>query len=89
MADKDYEEGFGTLGMVFAFFGGAVAGAAAAMLLAPKNGEETRRQIKTLASSAADRIAKAPEALKGVGESVMNRFSRSKDELDEIIPTRH
>lgn len=31
---------------IFAFFGGLIVGAAAALLLAPDSGEETRKKIK-------------------------------------------
>lgn len=34
---------------ILAFLGGAIAGAAVALLMAPKSGEETRRMIKDFA----------------------------------------
>ncbi|MCM1110894.1 MAG: YtxH domain-containing protein [Clostridium sp.] len=38
----------GNLGLLYAFLGGAIVGAGAALLYAPEKGEETRRQIKEL-----------------------------------------
>lgn len=37
--------GFGSMAVVMAFLGGALAGAAAALLAAPASGAETRRRI--------------------------------------------
>lgn len=38
----------GNLGILYAFLGGAIVGAAAAVLYAPEKGEDTRRRIKEL-----------------------------------------
>lgn len=38
----------GNLGLLYAFLGGAIVGAGAAVLYAPEKGEETRRRIKEL-----------------------------------------
>lgn len=38
----------GNLGLLYAFLGGAIVGAGAAVLYAPEKGEETRRKIKNL-----------------------------------------
>lgn len=57
-------ERFTPTGILFAFIGGAAAGAAAALLLAPKSGEATRRQIKDFASHTGDKVSRMPRALK-------------------------
>lgn len=41
---------------ILAFIGGAVAGAAVALLLAPKSGEQTRRMIKDFVDQEVDRV---------------------------------
>ena len=49
--------------VLFAFLGGAIAGAIAGILFAPKSGEETRREVKGYARKAEeDLIEKAKEA---------------------------
>ena len=49
--------------VLFAFFGGAVAGAVAGILFAPKSGEETRRELKGYARKTEEElIEKAKEA---------------------------
>lgn len=57
-------EGFGTLGVVLAFAGGALAGATVAMLFAPVTGEEARKRIKEIAQSGTKRVTRMPKALK-------------------------
>ena len=49
--------------VLFAFLGGAIAGAIAGILFAPKSGEETRRELKGYARKAEEElIEKAKEA---------------------------
>jgi gas vesicle protein len=57
--------------VALAFLGGAVAGVAAAILLAPKSGEETRRDLK--------RYARRAE------EEVLEKAKEARDALDETI----
>jgi gas vesicle protein len=54
MADRD---GFSGFGVFLAFLGGALAGAATALLVAPAPGDEAREKIR-------DAINKVPGALK-------------------------
>ena len=58
------DEGFSGFGVFLAFLGGAVAGAAVAMLVTPASGEETRNKIKSLANNSKDKVARVPKALK-------------------------
>jgi len=87
---QDYDEievstGMGALGVTLAFLGGALAGAAAALLLAPKTGLETREQIKTFANSTKDKVARAPRAIKeaslGAKEKLVGAYRGAKDEI--------
>lgn len=47
----------GSVGMIVAFFGGAIVGAAAALLLAPESGKNTRRKIREYVEDGVDTAA--------------------------------
>ena len=57
-------EGFTGMGIILAFLGGAAAGATAALLLTPKTGEETRRDIRELADKSRKQVTRVPKALR-------------------------
>ena len=59
--------------MAFIFVGGAVLGAVAGILLAPKSGEETRKGIKTYASKVTDEVADAAQRTKAGIEAVLEK----------------
>ena len=68
----DNEEATGSAqAVVFAFLGGAIAGVAAALLFAPKSGQETRRHVKGYARRAE--------------EEVLERAKEARAALDETI----
>jgi len=57
--------------VALAFLGGAIAGVAAGILLAPKSGEETRRELKGYArKTEEDVIEKAKEARAALDETI-------------------
>lgn len=57
--------------VALAFLGGAVAGAVAGLLLAPKSGEETRRELRGYARKAEEEvIEKAKEARAALDEMI-------------------
>ena len=57
--------------VVLAFLGGALAGAVAGLLLAPKPGEETRRTVKRYAKRAEEEVLKkAKEARVALDETI-------------------
>lgn len=57
--------------VALAFLGGAVAGVVAGILLAPKSGRETRRDLKAFTQRAA--------------EEVLERANEARVALDEVI----
>ena len=60
---------YGTGHIVLAVLGGALAGAAVALLVAPKSGRETRRQLNGYLEAAKEKVALIPEALKSAGHA--------------------
>jgi gas vesicle protein len=57
--------------LALAFLGGAIAGAVAGILLAPKSGEETRRALKGYARKAEEEvIERAKEARAALDEAI-------------------
>jgi gas vesicle protein len=59
--------------MAFMFAGGAVLGAVAGILFAPKSGEETRKEIKDYASKVKDEVADAAQRTKAGIEAVVEK----------------
>lgn len=66
--------------IALAFLGGAIAGAVAGILLAPKSGEETRRELRGYARKAEEEVLeKAKEARAALDEMI----ERGKHFVDE------
>ena len=61
MSDR---EGFSGFGVFLAFIGGAAAGAAVALLMAPTSGEETRDKLLGYANDGKEKVTRVPQALK-------------------------
>jgi gas vesicle protein len=61
--------GFGSFLSVFAL--GATAGAAAALLMAPRSGRDTRAQLKSAALGLKQRMGRAPAAIRDAGDQIM------------------
>lgn len=59
--------------MTFMFVGGAVLGAVAGILLAPRSGEETRKEIKDYASKVKDEVADVAQRTKAGIEAAMEK----------------
>lgn len=59
----------------FAFIGGAIVGAAAALLLAPESGEETRKKIK-------DSVDTEYQALKKKYEEFKAKYAEAQEESE-------
>lgn len=68
--------------MTLLFIGGAVLGAVAGMLFAPKSGEETRKEIKDCASKVKGEVVDAAQRTKAGIEAALEkgrmRLSESK-----------
>jgi gas vesicle protein len=72
--------GYGALHLLTAFLGGAVAGAAAALLLAPQSGRETRAQIAGKLDQGRDFTKRIPDAVKGAGGAAKEAFTKAMEQ---------
>ncbi len=78
MSDEDQGISAGTV--ILSFLAGAAVGAGAALLLAPKTGEELRATIKDLADDAVDKIKEyASEAQ----DKIRSSYEEGKDMVME------
>lgn len=59
--------------MTFMFVGGAVLGAVAGLLFAPKSGEETRKEIKDYASKVKGEVVEAAQRTKAGIEAAVEK----------------
>jgi len=69
MANENMTGGAGSL--LTAFVLGAAAGAAIALLTAPRSGRETRAQLKDVALDLKQKMDRAPDAIRQAGASAM------------------
>jgi gas vesicle protein len=79
-------QGIGASGVLLAFMVGATVGAAAALLLAPATGEETREYLGKRAREGRDRAAdaanKGREIINRQRESLTSAFDRARDQFN-------
>jgi gas vesicle protein len=68
------QTGFSGGQMMFAVLGGAVAGAVAGLLLAPRSGAETRAWWHNLADQAKEGMARLPDALREASAAAVEAF---------------
>jgi gas vesicle protein len=71
-----------TLGTILAFLLGATAGAAAALLFAPKAGEELRNDIADAVNNGANQLSSKGKDLKRQAEKLVDR---AQDQVQEAI----
>ena len=72
-------DGFRGGQMVLAFVGGAVAGAVAGILLAPRSGAETRAKMRDLAERAKDKVAHIPNAIHEASAAAKEAFGNGME----------
>lgn len=77
-------EGFSGFGVLLAFLGGAAAGAAVALLMAPTSGEETREKLLGYANQGKDSVTRVPQALKS---AYAQASETAKDAFTEAYST--
>jgi gas vesicle protein len=74
---NETKSGFGAGGIFLAFLGGALAGTAAALLLAPRSGKETRDGITESVGAAGDQIRRARLAAREAATAAREAFTES------------
>lgn len=83
-----HEEGSCNAGpLFFSFLLGGLIGAGIALLLAPKQGEETREKIKSFAGEAKEKAEKYIDEVKGKVTSTVEKGKEIFEEKKSIITT--
>lgn len=72
--------GFGLGHVLLALLGGAAAGAAVALLTAPRSGAESRRRIRELADDTQDSVTRLPAAVRKASIAAREAFNQALDE---------
>jgi gas vesicle protein len=75
--------GYSGVDLLLAAFGGAVAGAAAALLLAPRSGRETRAQLSEFVNNTKDKARHVSPAVKAGATAARKAFVEA---MHEEIP---
>jgi len=70
----------GGLTLFLAFVGGALVGGAAAVLLAPRSGAETRRRIGGAVGDAKEFAARMPQAVRAATSAAQAAFAAALEE---------
>ena len=73
------QNGFSAGQMMLTFVAGAAAGAVAALLVAPKSGDQTRDRIKTMAEDSKQTLGRVPAALVDAKEAATHAFREAMD----------
>jgi gas vesicle protein len=75
MTENGTRSGYGAMGIAFAFLGGALAGAGAALLLAPRSGAETRKRIGDAVQHSGDQVARTRAAAAEAASAARQAFA--------------
>lgn len=80
MTENTTRPGFGALGIAITFLGGALAGAGAALLLAPRSGQETRQRIGDALRRSGDQVGRARAAAADAARAAREAFTEAMRE---------
>jgi gas vesicle protein len=80
MSEMNERQGYGAASLFLAFLGGAAAGAAVALLMAPKAGRETRERLGDYVRTGKEKTVQLPEAVKAASIAAREAFSETMSE---------
>ena len=64
-------------GLLLAFLGGTVVGGVAALLFAPRSGEQTRRRIAEMAETGKEKAERVPAAVREASHAATVAFGKA------------
>jgi gas vesicle protein len=67
--------GVGAGGVILAFLAGAAIGGVAALLLAPRSGEQTRKRLLEFSEDAKEKVGRVPTALRDAEKAAVGTFT--------------
>lgn len=74
---EEIRTGHGMGRMFLAFLGGTVVGGVAALLFAPKSGEQTRKRIVQIAEDGKEKVERVPVAVREAGHAATAAFEKA------------
>ena len=78
--NQEVKTGRGMASMVLAFLGGTVVGGLAALLLAPRSGEQTRKRIAEMAETGKEKAERMPVAVREASHAAAVAFGKAMKE---------
>lgn len=75
--NQEARTGRGLGGMLLAFLGGTVVGGVAALLFAPRSGEQTRKRIVEMAETGREKAERVPAAVREAGHAATLAFDKA------------
>ena len=75
--NQEVKTGRGMGSMLLAFLGGAVVGGVAAMLFAPRSGEQTRKRIVEMAEDVEGKAERVPVAVREASHAATVAFGKA------------
>lgn len=72
--------GFGAGQLLLAFLGGAAAGAAVALLTAPRSGRDTREKLGGYLNTGREKTLQLPQAVKAASAAARDAFTETMSE---------
>lgn len=78
--NQEVKKGRGMASMLLAFLGGTVVGGVAALLFAPRSGEQTRKRIAEMAETGKEKAERMPVAVREASHAATVAFGKAMKE---------